>query len=73
MDATAVAAIRTLYLTNGAAFLDIANGGRYPRADFFDTADHLNEEAQIRHSVAVAKALLQVTAALTDRTPASMP
>jgi hypothetical protein len=51
------AAIRTLFETHGAGFLDLAPAGRYPRRDFFDTADHLHETAQIAHSVSVARAL----------------
>ena len=52
-----VAAIRTLYETHGAAFLDLPNHARYPRRDFFDTADHLHETAQIAHSRMIAEAL----------------
>jgi hypothetical protein len=52
-----LAAIRTIYRDNGAAFLELANHSRYPRAAFFDTQDHLNEEAQIQHSILVAQAL----------------
>lgn len=51
------AAIRTLFESHGAAFLDPANHNRYPRHDFFDTADHLNEPAQISHSIMIATAL----------------
>jgi hypothetical protein len=53
----ALAAIRTIYRDHGAGFLALPNLSRYPRADFFDTPDHLNEAAQIRHSKAVAAAL----------------
>ncbi|HET6183029.1 MAG TPA: hypothetical protein VFA03_05485 [Acetobacteraceae bacterium] len=49
------AAIRDLYLENGAAFLDVS--AAYPRTAFFDTPDHLNEEWQIVHSRRVAQAL----------------
>lgn len=55
-DATR-AAIRALFESHGALFLDTAPAGRYPRRDFFDTADHLHETAQIAHSVSVARAL----------------
>jgi hypothetical protein len=54
-------AIRAVFLDQGAEFLETPEGGRYPRSAFFDTADHLNEPAQISHSVAVAKALARVT------------
>ena len=52
-----LAAIRSIYRTNGGAFLDLPNHSRYPRIAFFDTQDHLNEAAQIDHSVAVAAGL----------------
>jgi hypothetical protein len=52
-----VAAVRTLFESHGAAFLDPPNHGRYKRRDFFDTADHLNEPAQIAHSRMIAEAL----------------
>jgi hypothetical protein len=54
----AIAEIRALYLSQGADFLELPNRSRYPRTAFFDTPDHLNEAAQIAHSVTVAKALL---------------
>ncbi len=60
-----VAAIRTVYREQGAGFLELANRSRYPRADFFDTPDHLNEAAQIRHSMAVGQGLLQMSGRLT--------
>jgi hypothetical protein len=56
-----VAAIRALYESRGAAFLDPPNHARYPRRDFFDTADHLNETAQIAHSRMIAGALRAMT------------
>jgi hypothetical protein len=62
----ALAAIRTIYRVHGADFLELPNQGRYPRDAFFDTQDHLNEAAQIAHSVAVAGALSRVM----DRIPA---
>lgn len=57
-----LAAIRALFSAPGAAFLEPPNRNRYPRRDFFDTADHLNEPAQIAHSVTIAKALLVLRA-----------
>ncbi len=54
-------AIRAVFRDQGADFLETPEGGRYPRSAFFDTADHLNESAQISHSVAVARALARVT------------
>ncbi len=61
IDADSVAAIRAIYRDNGAGFLQLANQSRYPRSDFFDTQDHLNEPAQIRHSIAIAEALARLT------------
>jgi len=60
-----VTAIRAIYRDESAGFLELPNRSRYPRAAFFDTQDHLNEAAQIAHSVAVAGALLP----LMDRSP----
>lgn len=54
-------AIRAVFRDHGAEFLETPEGGRYPRSAFFDTPDHLNETAQISHSVAVARALAQLT------------
>jgi hypothetical protein len=54
-------AIQAVFRDQGAEFLETPEGGRYPRSAFFDTADHLNESAQISHSVAVARALARVT------------
>jgi hypothetical protein len=54
IDEASLAAIRAIYRTHGAEFLELPNHSRYPRSDFFDTADHLNEAAQIRHSTALA-------------------
>ncbi len=52
-----VAAIRALYRGNGAGFIALDNLSRYPRSAFFDTAEHLNEPAQIAHSRLLAAAL----------------
>ena len=67
-------AIRAIYRDQGAGFLELPNRSRYPRSAFFDTQDHLNETAQIDHSVAIAEALVRLTATtLTVRTPAPPP
>lgn len=58
-----IAAIRALYASHGAAFLELPNDSRYPRSAFFDTADHLNETWQAYHSVAVGHGLAQLLAA----------
>jgi hypothetical protein len=68
-----VAAIRSTYREHGADFLELPNRSRYARDAFFDTPDHLNEPAQISHSVAVARGLQSLTAQVTDRTPAQRP
>jgi hypothetical protein len=62
IDDDAVAAIRSIYRDGGAGFLELPGRSRYPRSAFFDTPDHLNEAAQIRHSVAVGRALAEMTA-----------
>jgi dienelactone hydrolase len=54
-------AIRAMFREQGAEFLETPEGGRYPRSAFFDTADHLNETAQISHSVTVAQAFARIT------------
>jgi hypothetical protein len=53
-----LAAIQAIYRDQDCPFLQLPNLSRYPRSAFFDTADHLNEAAQIRHSWAVGNALL---------------
>jgi hypothetical protein len=54
----ALAAIRAIYAAHGALFLQLPNRSGYPRAAFFDTAEHLNESWQVVHSVAVARGLV---------------
>jgi hypothetical protein len=65
----ALAAIGTIYRAHDADFLELPNHGRYPRDAFFDTQDHLNEAAQIGHSIAVADVLSRIM----DRIPAPTP
>lgn len=48
---------RTLAAIYGGDFLVLPNQGRYPRADFFDSQDHLVSECQAKHSIAVAQGL----------------
>ena len=55
-----VAAIGAVYTERGGRFLALPNRSRYPRADFFDSPDHLNETWQQAHSVGVAKALAEM-------------
>jgi hypothetical protein len=68
-----LAAIRATYREHVAGFLELSNLSRYPRDAFFDTPDHLNEPAQIGHSVAVARGLLRLTTQVTDQTPSPSP
>jgi hypothetical protein len=49
--------IRAIYRDQNAGFLDLPNHSLYRRSEFFDTQDHLNEAAQIQHSVAIGEAL----------------
>jgi hypothetical protein len=49
--------LASFYAAHGAGFLPLANQGRYPRADFFDSQDHLVTECQSQHSIAVALGL----------------
>jgi hypothetical protein len=62
-------AIRSVFHDHGAEFLETPEGGRYPRSGFFDTPVHLNETAQISHSVAVARALVRITGQKLVRSP----
>jgi hypothetical protein len=64
-----IPAIRAVYRDHGAAFLETPEGGRYPRTAFFDSADHLNETAQISHSIAVAWALARITSQRLVQSP----
>jgi len=54
------AAIRAVYRDRSGVirFLDLHGEARYPRSWFFDTPDHLHEDAQRLHSLLVAEALV---------------
>ena len=52
-----LAALRAVYEGNGGKFLQLANLSRYPRADFYDSEDHLMQPCQIRHSILIAAGL----------------
>jgi hypothetical protein len=60
-DPGTIAALQQLYTGNGGQFITLPGLSLYPRADFFDSPDHLDEEQQIRHSRAVAAALAGFT------------
>jgi len=55
-----IAEIRALYLTHGAKFAALPNHSRYPRADFYDSPDHLAQPCQYLHSIAVAALLAKL-------------
>jgi hypothetical protein len=69
IDDASLAAIRAIYRDHGASFVELPNQSRYPRSAFFDTQDHLNEAAQIAHSIAVAEALSHFTDWRQARSP----
>jgi hypothetical protein len=62
-------AIQAVFRVHGAEFLETPEGGRYPRSEFFDTPDHLNQTAQISHSIAVAGALGRIMDRKLVRSP----
>lgn len=49
--------IRRIFEGEGHSFVALPNLSQYPRTDFYDSAYHLTDEAQARHSLAVAGAL----------------
>lgn len=53
----AIAELRDFYGRNGAGFLLLPNRSQYPRADFYDSAYHLRQSAQEKHSAALAEGL----------------
>lgn len=57
LPAATEAAMAAVYLDQGGEFLVLPNRSRYTRTAFFDTPSHLNEAAQIAHSVLLARAL----------------
>jgi hypothetical protein len=57
MPDASLEAIRSMFLDNGGDFLELPNRSRYPRAAFFDTAEHLNETWQTIHSNFLAEQL----------------
>lgn len=54
-----LAAIRSIYKDNGGAFMILNNLSLYPKADFYDSEDHLAQPCQYKHSIAVAERLGQ--------------
>jgi len=51
------AQVETFWRQSGAGFLALANLGRYPRRDFYDTGYHLAEPYQIEHTEAMVRAI----------------
>ncbi len=52
--------IAAIYTKNGGRFIALPNHSQYPRADFYDSKDHLAQPCQAAHSIAIAK-LLAIT------------
>ncbi|HET9146948.1 MAG TPA: hypothetical protein VFN77_02750 [Acetobacteraceae bacterium] len=52
-----LAALRSVYRRQGGQFLQLPNLSRYPRADFYDSEDHLMQPCQYRHSILIARAM----------------
>ncbi|MGC9269112.1 hypothetical protein [Acidiphilium sp.] len=53
-------AIRAIFIANGGRFIVLPNHSRYPRADFYNSEDHLAQPCQYRQSIAIARALAPV-------------
>ncbi len=60
LPADTIAAIRAIYVENGGHFVVLDNLSRYPKADFYDSEDHLAQPCQYRHSIAIAGLLSRV-------------
>jgi hypothetical protein len=69
LPAASIAAIAQIYRTNGGSFVMLANHSEYPRADFFDSEDHLAAPFQAIHSAAIGRLLIS---ALHLATPAAV-
>ncbi len=52
-----IAALKSVYIRNGGRFLLLPDHSEYPRADFFNSEDHLVRPCQFMHSVFVAQHL----------------
>jgi hypothetical protein len=66
--------IADIYVGNGGRFVVLPNQSEYPRADFFNSEDHLVQPCQYMHSIYLARRLgvllrrpvLQLSTAITD-------
>jgi hypothetical protein len=52
-----ISPIAGIYTAHGGAFMVLPNLSRYPRADFFNSEDHLAKPCQYMHSIFVAQRL----------------
>jgi len=59
LPTSTIAAIRSIYVAGGGRFIILHDLSRYPRADFYDSEDHLAQPCQYKHSIEVAEALGQ--------------
>lgn len=60
LPASDIDAISAIYRKNGGEFLELANRSRYPRADFYNSEDHLAQPCQFFHSILVARGLARL-------------
>ncbi len=67
-----IAAVTATYTRNGGLFLITPNHSRYPRADFYDSEDHLAQPCQYLQSITVARGLARLTHHLVSAPTASM-
>ncbi|MEE3500485.1 hypothetical protein [Acidiphilium acidophilum] len=52
-----IVTIRRIFTRHGGRFVELPDRSRYPRADFYNSEDHLAQPCQYLHSIAVARAL----------------
>ncbi len=62
IDERLIAHLKDVMQRQGQDLLVLPNRSRYPLTCFYDTLSHLNEDCQVRHSVAVGLALRSVSA-----------
>jgi hypothetical protein len=60
LSPAAIAAMREVYTRNGGRFVTLPNHSEYPRADFYDSKDHLAQPCQFAHSIAIAGVIAAV-------------
>jgi len=60
LPAADITVIRRIFITNGGRVLILPNHSRYPRADFYNSEDHLAQPCQYLHSIALARALAPI-------------